>query len=119
MDRSYDEYKDIINTHLMDFIPNIDNKSISLYEAMKYSLQAGGKRLRPVLLLAACDFAGGDIREALPYACAIEYIHTYSLIHDDLRRWTTMICAAAVLPITRSTARRSRSWPATPSDDGL
>ena len=67
MDRSYDEYKDIVNTHLMDFIPNIDNKSISLYEAMKYSLQAGGKRLRPVLLLAACDFAGGDIREALPY----------------------------------------------------
>lgn len=84
MDRSYDEYKDIVNAHLMDFIPNIDNKSISLYEAMKYSLQAGGKRLRPVLLLAACDFAGGDIREALPYACAIEYIHTYSLIHDDL-----------------------------------
>ena len=69
---------------MLDFIPNIDNKSISLYEAMKYSLTAGGKRLRPVLLLAACEFAGGDIKEAIPYACAIEYIHTYSLIHDDL-----------------------------------
>ena len=83
-ERSFDEYKQLIDQHLMDFIPNIDNKSISLYESMKYSLTAGGKRLRPVLLLAACEFAGGNIREALPYACAIEYIHTYSLIHDDL-----------------------------------
>ncbi len=84
MDRTYAEYKEIIDQHLLDFLPNIDNKSISLYESMKYSLTAGGKRLRPVLLLAACDFAGGDIREAVPYACALEYIHTYSLIHDDL-----------------------------------
>ena len=84
MDRSFDDYKKIIDEHLLDFIPNIDNKSITLYESMKYSLTAGGKRLRPVLLLAACDFAGGDIKEAIPYACAMEYIHTYSLIHDDL-----------------------------------
>lgn len=84
MERSYDEYKALVEQHLMDFIPNIDNKSLLLYESMKYSLTAGGKRLRPVLLLAACEFAGGNIREALPYACAIEYIHTYSLIHDDL-----------------------------------
>lgn len=84
MERSYQDYKEIIDAHLLDFIPNIDNKSISLYEAMKYSLTAGGKRLRPVLLLAACEFAGGDINEAIPYACAVEYIHTYSLIHDDL-----------------------------------
>ena len=84
MDRHYEDYKKIIDEHLLDFIPNIDNKSISPYESMKYSLTAGGKRIRPVLLLAACDFAGGDIREALPYACAMEYIHTYSMIHDDL-----------------------------------
>ena len=84
MERQFDDYKAIVNKHLLDFIPVIDNKSISLYDAMKYSLTAGGKRLRPVLLLAACDFAGGDIKEALPYAIAIEYIHTYSLIHDDL-----------------------------------
>ena len=51
---------------------------------MLYSLTAGGKRLRPVLLLAACEMAGGDLEDALPYACAIEMIHTYSLIHDDL-----------------------------------
>lgn len=83
-ERSFDEYKELVDQHLMDSIPNIDNKSISLYESMKYSLTAGGKRLRPVLLLAACEFAGGNIKEAIPYACAIEYIHTYSLIHDDL-----------------------------------
>ena len=58
MDRQYEDYKKIIDEHLLDFIPNIDNKSISLYESMKYSLTAGGKRIRPVLLLAACDFAG-------------------------------------------------------------
>ncbi len=84
MDRTFDEYKALVDEHLMDFIPNIDNKSISLYESMKYSLTAGGKRIRPVMLLAACEFAGGNIMEALPYACAVEYIHTYSLIHDDL-----------------------------------
>jgi len=84
MERTYNDYKKLVDDHLLDFIPNIDNKSISLYEAMKYSLTAGGKRLRPVLLLAACEFAGGDVYEALPYACAMEYIHTYSLIHDDL-----------------------------------
>lgn len=84
MERCYDDYKKMIDEHLLDFLPNVDNKSISLYESMKYSLTAGGKRIRPVLLLAACDFAGGDVREALPYACAMEYIHTYSMIHDDL-----------------------------------
>lgn len=84
MNKTFEDYRAIVNEHLMDFIPNIDTKSISLYEAMKYSLTAGGKRLRPSLLLASCEFAGGSIKEALPYACAIEYIHTYSLIHDDL-----------------------------------
>lgn len=84
MKENYDEYKKIIDEHLLDFIPNIDTKSSALYDAMKYSLVAGGKRLRSVLLLAACEFAGGDAKVALPYACALEYIHTYSLIHDDL-----------------------------------
>ena len=75
----YYNYKDLIEEHLLDFLPEIDHKSITLYEAMKYSLSSGGKRIRPVLMLAACDFAGGDINSALPYACAAEYIHTYSL----------------------------------------
>ncbi|MGI6735844.1 MAG: polyprenyl synthetase family protein [Anaerovoracaceae bacterium] len=83
-EHTYAEYAEIIEEHLSDFLPDIDHKSITVYESMKYSLTAGGKRLRPCLLLAACEFCGGDIKSALPYACAIEYIHTYSLIHDDL-----------------------------------
>lgn len=78
------KYKDLVELHILDFLPEIDHKSITVYEAMKYSLTAGGKRLRPSLLLAACEFAGGDIKNAIPYACAVEYIQTYSLIHDDL-----------------------------------
>jgi geranylgeranyl diphosphate synthase type II len=55
-----------------------------LFEAMRYSLLAGGKRLRPVLALAACEAVGGSCEVAIGFACAIEMIHTYSLIHDDL-----------------------------------
>lgn len=55
-----------------------------IYEAMGYSLMAGGKRLRPIMVLAACEAVGGKKEEALPFACALEMIHTYSLIHDDL-----------------------------------
>lgn len=83
-DYTFDDYKELLEQHLMDFIPEVDHKSITLYEAMKYSLASGGKRVRPVLLLAVCDFCGGSLTEALPYACAIEYVHTYSLIHDDM-----------------------------------
>jgi geranylgeranyl diphosphate synthase type II len=80
----YLRYRELIEKHIMDFVPEVDHKSVTLYESMKYSLTNGGKRVRPVLLLAACEFSGGDVKAALPYACAIEYIHTYSLIHDDL-----------------------------------
>lgn len=55
-----------------------------IYEAMRYSLLAGGKRLRPILCLATCEMAGGTIEMAMPTACALEMIHTMSLIHDDL-----------------------------------
>ena len=81
---NFKEYSEFVEKHIMDFIPSIDSKSETLYDAVKYSVSNGGKRVRPVLLLVACDFAGGDIKKALPYACALEYIHTYSLIHDDL-----------------------------------
>ncbi|KAG2491721.1 hypothetical protein HYH03_009884 [Edaphochlamys debaryana] len=56
----------------------------TLYESMRYSLLAGGKRVRPALCLAACELVGGDIQAALPSACAMEMVHTMSLIHDDL-----------------------------------
>lgn len=55
-----------------------------LIDSMLYSLMAGGKRVRPVLLLETCRMCGGDVEAALPFACAVEMIHTYSLIHDDL-----------------------------------
>ena len=55
-----------------------------LQEAMEYSLLAGGKRLRPVLTLETCRMCGGNLQAALPFACGVEMIHTYSLIHDDL-----------------------------------
>ncbi|MDO4271323.1 MAG: polyprenyl synthetase family protein [Eubacteriales bacterium] len=55
-----------------------------IFEAAKYSALAGGKRLRPVIVLAFCRLCGGDAGNALPFACALEMIHTYSLIHDDL-----------------------------------
>lgn len=83
-DLLYEDYKQLVEEHLMDFLPEVDTKSATVYDAMKYSITAGGKRLRPILLLAACEFAGGKCETALPYACAIEYMHTYSLIHDDL-----------------------------------
>lgn len=79
-----EEYKNLIEEHILDFLPDIDHKSITLYESMKYSLTAGGKRIRPILLLAAAEFTGCKIEVAIPYACALEYIHTYSLIHDDM-----------------------------------
>ena len=80
----YDAYKKLVNDHLTDFLPPVDSMAGVLRESMEYSLTIGGKRLRPVLLLAACDMAGGDVHAALPYAASLEYIHTYSLIHDDL-----------------------------------
>ena len=55
-----------------------------LFDAMRYSLLAGGKRIRPVLTLEFCRICGGDWQKALPFACALEMVHTYSLIHDDL-----------------------------------
>jgi geranylgeranyl diphosphate synthase type II len=61
-----------------------DNYPPRLWDAMRYSVFAGGKRLRPRLTLAACSGLGGDMETAMPFACAVELIHTYSLIHDDL-----------------------------------
>ena len=83
MIENYQEYKQMIDDSLLYFLPKVDEKSEVLREAMEYSLTAGGKRLRPVLLLSACEFAGTNCKEALPFACAMEYIQTYSLIHDD------------------------------------
>jgi len=82
--RTYEEYRRMTEQALTPMLESLGDIPEKLLEAMRYSLEAGGKRLRPVMLLAACDMAGGDIGTALPFACALEMIHTYSLIHDDL-----------------------------------
>ena len=74
----------VVDNHLEKYLPQRDNIQKDIYEAMRYSLFAGGKRLRPAITLACCEMVGGDIQNALPFACALEMIHTYSLIHDDL-----------------------------------
>ena len=66
------------------FLPKQDVPPVTIHQAMRYSLFAGGKRLRPILCLAAAEACGGKISDALPLASAMECIHTYSLVHDDL-----------------------------------
>ena len=78
-------YQDIIEQYLTEQCFVYDNEpQQKLFHAMRYSLLAGGKRLRPLLVLEFCRLCGGDYRKALPFAAAVEMIHTYSLIHDDL-----------------------------------
>jgi geranylgeranyl diphosphate synthase, type II len=73
-----------IDRALDRYLPKASTKPATLHRAMRYSLFAGGKRLRPILCLAAAEACGGKIKNALPLACALECIHTYSLVHDDL-----------------------------------
>jgi len=73
-----------VDEALLSYLPPADQLPSSLHQAMHYSIFAGGKRIRPVLVLAACAAAGGDPARALPAACALEMVHTYSLVHDDL-----------------------------------
>lgn len=73
-----------VDREMNRLLPKPGVKPSTLHRAMRYSLFAGGKRMRPVLCLAACEACGGKMENALPSACAIELVHTYSLIHDDL-----------------------------------
>ena len=78
-------YRDYIEEYLSDLYKRFDDQpQKQLFEAMEYSLLAGGKRLRPIFVFDFCRMCGGDWHEAAPFAAAIEMIHTYSLIHDDL-----------------------------------
>ncbi|MGE5189539.1 MAG: polyprenyl synthetase family protein [Gemmatimonadota bacterium] len=77
--------RDLVDENLLGFLsPERCGIPGRLRDAMEYSLSAGGKRIRPVILLSAGAAVGGDEAALLPFACAVEYIHTYSLIHDDL-----------------------------------
>src|SRR6266568_5259144 len=73
-----------VDAALDRYLPKETELPHSVHKAMRYSVFAGGKRVRPILMLAACHAVGGDSVCALPAACAMEMIHTYSLIHDDL-----------------------------------
>ena len=75
---------ELVNSALPGFIKNLKGSQPRLAEAMAYSLAAGGKRLRPVLMGASYEIFGGRARDILPAACALEMVHTYSLVHDDL-----------------------------------
>lgn len=73
-----------VNNSLLSFIPDAKDGQYKVVEAMKYSLKNGGKRIRPVLALEFAKVCGGSRDDCVPFACAVEYVHTYSLIHDDL-----------------------------------
>lgn len=78
------ERKELIDREILKYLPPEPEFGKRLYEAVRYSLTVGGKRLRPVLCMAGCEVVGGRLEDAITPACAIEMIHTYSLVHDDL-----------------------------------
>ncbi|MEZ4598991.1 MAG: polyprenyl synthetase family protein [Syntrophotaleaceae bacterium] len=79
-----DECRQKVDAALDRFLPAEDTLPQKLHQAIRYSVFAGGKRIRPILMMSACQAVGGDAGRVLPAACAMEMIHTYSLIHDDL-----------------------------------
>ena len=83
MDKT-EEYIGMIEGRLYSIFPREDTPAGKVVRAAGYSLKAGGKRIRPILVLAFCEMCGGEPKKALDAACAVEYMHTYSLIHDDL-----------------------------------
>ena len=82
----FNRYVKMVNDGLENILPSTHTLSARLCDAMRYSIMGGGKRIRPVLTLAVCEMFGGNAKKAIPFACAIEFIHVGSLIHDDLRR---------------------------------
>jgi geranylgeranyl diphosphate synthase, type II len=84
LDRYLKERAALVERALASAVAEQTGPDARLYESMRYSLLAGGKRLRPILALAACEAVGGALEAAMGLACAVEMIHTYSLIHDDL-----------------------------------
>ena len=86
MNQTFDRYLSLVEEALRQALPQPEESSPTapVEEAMAYSLFVGGKRIRPVLALGFCQLCGGAPEQALPFACAVEMVHTYSLIHDDL-----------------------------------
>ncbi len=84
LEESWQILKERVNQALAEYLDLGSDCPAQLKESMAYSLLAGGKRLRPILVLLSCEACGGEMHRAMPAACAIEMVHTYSLIHDDL-----------------------------------
>lgn len=86
MNQTFERYLSLVEEALRQALPQPEESSPTapVEEAMAYSLFVGGKRIRPVLALGFCQLCGGAPEQALPFACAVEMVHTYSLIHDDL-----------------------------------
>ena len=79
-----ERYLSLIEEELAASVPALTGELSPVPEMLRYSLESGGKRVRPLLCLQFCAAAGGDVNKALPFAAAVEFVHTYSLIHDDL-----------------------------------
>ena len=84
MHSKINEFSELINKDLFEYFDTYLEEYKVIFDSMRYSVENGGKRVRPLLTLLFCDACGGDVKKALPVAEAVEYIHTYSLIHDDL-----------------------------------
>jgi geranylgeranyl diphosphate synthase type II len=84
INRYLQEEKKKVDSALERYLPRKEDLTLNLHKAMQHSLFAGGKRIRPILAIASFEAAGGKGERILPFACALEMIHTYSLIHDDL-----------------------------------
>ena len=84
MEYTHEKYIEMIDEALKVYLGSVSDGQDVVLDAMKYSAEGGGKRIRPVLTLEFCRVCGGDVQRAIPFACAVEMIRTYSLIHDDL-----------------------------------
>ena len=81
---SFSKILDTVNSWVDELSPKGDGLHKIIFEASNYPVQAGGKRIRPIIAYGICDMLGGNVENVKHYACAVEFIHTYSLIHDDL-----------------------------------
>jgi geranylgeranyl diphosphate synthase type II len=113
------EYQDRIDENLPAAFTGTEASPDVTVEAALYSLTAGGKRVRPVLMLAAADMLGVSRETVMPFALAIEMIHTYSLIHDDLPVWTTTTQGEEYQPAMSAIRSRSHCYRRCPPEPGI
>ena len=108
------EIWDRLDSELTNLFPPGWKVPETLRQSMSYSLMAGGKRMRPSLVIAACEAGGGNRDAALPVACAVEMVHTYSLIHDDLPAMDDDDYRRGKPTNHKFLAKRALFWPAMP-----